>query len=596
MPGIAGLISHRPPGECRWLVAQMIASMKHETFYVSGAYSAPELGVYAGWTVLEGSFADCQPILDGHGETALILAGECFAHSKTAAGLIHEYEKRSECFVEDLNGLFSGLVIDRRRRRSSLFNDRYGMERIYYHEGKDGFFFASEAKALLRILPELRAFDVSGLSQFLQYGCTLDSATLFRGVKLLPGASLWSFDASGCAKRRYFAATTWESQAALTPAAFENQFHEVFRSMLPHYFRTDTDLGISLTGGLDTRMIMACRPENARRLVSYTFAGADGATFDARLAARVASQCRVPHHVLRIGREFFARFSSLADRTVYVTDGYFGICGAHEIYLNRLARELAPIRLTGNFGSEILRGVTTFKPLGVSAELLHPDVRSLLANGTPPPRNDVHSVSFAAFNEIPWRLIGVVRAAQSQISLRTPYLDNEVVRLAFQAPAALRNSPTPALQTIRNSASGLDRIPTDTGLLPASRLYSSFAPLWYLTSFKLDYWLNEGLPHCLLPFDGLLCRLGRLLGSHRYLLYRTWFRRELAEYLRQQLTDPQTLQSPLWNRAFLDQLPDSHIRGRRNYMREINMVLTCAAIDRLLLRDTGGSGLAVSVW
>ena len=37
--------------------------------------------------------------------------------------------------------------------------------------------------------------------------------------------------------------------------------------------------------------------------------------------------------------------------------------GAHEIYFTALGRKYAQVRLTGNFGSEILRGVSTYKPL-----------------------------------------------------------------------------------------------------------------------------------------------------------------------------------------------------------------------------------------
>ena len=34
-----------------------------------------------------------------------------------------------------------------------LFNDRFGLQRIYYHEGKDAFYFAAEAKAILKVQP-----------------------------------------------------------------------------------------------------------------------------------------------------------------------------------------------------------------------------------------------------------------------------------------------------------------------------------------------------------------------------------------------------------------------------------------------------------
>jgi asparagine synthase (glutamine-hydrolysing) len=604
MPGIVGLLSPRPPAECQRLVEQMLGCMQHETFYTSGSYSAPDLGVFAGWVALEGSFSDCQPILSERGDVALLFSGECFSRHATgveldrsdhrreldnAEWLVQLYEQRGDHFFTNLNGLFSGLLIDKRQRKVFLFNDRYGMERIYYHEHDDDLFFASEAKALLRILPQVRAFDNEGVAQVLTFGCTLESRTLFRDVYLLPGASLWTFEGRQWTKNRYFAPATWESQPALPTDSFEAQFQETFRRILPCYFSRDSDLGISLTGGLDTRMIMAYRPKRIDPLACYTFGG-EADTVDVRLAARVASACNLPHQVLRIGQAFLSQLPSLADRTVYITDGCLGICGAHEIYLNNQARALAPIRLTGNFGGEILRGVTTFKPVGLSATLFAPDVAQPVSHGKhPSPSIRMHPVSFAAFREIPWLLFGLARAAQSQIITRTPFLDNDLVALTFQSPERLRRSPSPALRLIRQADAGLDRIPTDRGLIPASPFLSLFSSFYCRTAFKLDYWLNEGMPHWLSPVEPHLARINTRpwpFGLHRYLRYPHWFRKELASYVRERLTDPQTQRSHLWNRTFLNQIAESHIAGRKNYVREIDTILTFAGIDRLLLNQT----------
>ena len=96
----------------------------------------------------------------------------------------------------ELNGLFSGLLIDRRRRRAFLFNDRYGVERVYVHQTEDATYFASEAKALLRVLPATRSFDDEGVAQFLTFGCPVEGRTLFRGIRSLEGGSVWTFDGS----------------------------------------------------------------------------------------------------------------------------------------------------------------------------------------------------------------------------------------------------------------------------------------------------------------------------------------------------------------------------------------------------------------
>ena len=63
-----------------------------------------------------------------------------------------------------LNGRFHGLLTDRNSAMSTLFNDRYGMHRVYYHETKDAFYFAAEAKAILAVFhePELRTINQRG--------------------------------------------------------------------------------------------------------------------------------------------------------------------------------------------------------------------------------------------------------------------------------------------------------------------------------------------------------------------------------------------------------------------------------------------------
>jgi asparagine synthase (glutamine-hydrolysing) len=605
MPGIVGMISQRPAEECESLVRAMVASMEHESFYSSGTYSAPDMGTYGGWIAHENSFAANQVFFNEQKDVALIFSGECFLDPEIRADLIqkghileknrgdwlvHLYEEEGDQFFEKLNGLFSGLLIDRRKGKIFLFNDRYGVERIYWCETKDSTYFASEAKALLRILPELREFDVDSVAQFLAFGCTLESRTLFRGITTLAGGSLWSFADGKCRKRKYFSPETWEAQSVLSAEAFESSFQETFKRILPLYFESDSRIGISLTAGLDSRMIMACRPEAAERPVCYTFSGEKGLTLDDRLAAQVAEACDLEHKILRIGQDFFSDFASHVDRTIYLTDGCLWILGTHEIYLNSLARRLAPVRLTGNYGSEVLREVSTFKLLGLSPSLVSPDFGQLVRSfGQELARESEHPVTFAAFREIPWKRFGVLAAGRSQSIFRTPYLDNEIVALAYRAPESLRTSPLPAVQLIRRNDSVLGNIPTDMGELGKNRgLAASSRRIFSKITFKVDYLYNEGLPHWLPHLHPLLkCLNSRLgvFGVHKFLHYRSWFQGELAQYVNGILTDEQTRRSRFWNSDFLERMAREHASGRKNYMLEINAVLTLEAAERLLFLD-----------
>jgi hypothetical protein len=63
--------------------------------------------------------------------------------------------------------------------------------------------------------------------------------------------------------------------------------------------------------------------------------------------------------------------------------------------------------------------------------------------------------------------------------------------------------------------------------------------------------------------------------------------RELAEHVKNGVSNARTQQAPFWNLSFLDKMATDHVEGRNNYVLEINAVLTLEAVERLLLRDAG---------
>src|SRR5207237_94978 len=148
------------------------------------------------------------------------------------------------------------------------------MHRIYYHESPEGFYFAAEAKAILAVRPELRRFNLQALGEFISCGCVLENRTLFEGIHVLPGAASWTFDHGSLAgKDAYFQPREWEDQALLEPEAYYREIREVFANNLPRYFEGPERIAMSLTGGLDTRMIMAWHKAPRQSLPCYTFGG-----------------------------------------------------------------------------------------------------------------------------------------------------------------------------------------------------------------------------------------------------------------------------------------------------------------------------------
>jgi len=588
----------------------MVEALRHESFYETGTWVDEQLGVYVGWTVRKHSFADGMPLCNERGDMVLVFAGEEYpepdtardlkkrGHTLDASGpsyLVHLSEE-DLAFPAGLNGRFHGLLVDRRLGAAKLFNDRYGMQRMYYSESKEAFYFAAEAKAILAVRPELRAADMRGMGEFVACGCALENRTIFEGVRVLPPGAAWVFQNGKLERKdKYFDPTEWENQGSLEPEAYYQQLRDVFSRNLPRYFNGRERVGISLTGGLDTRMIMAWWKAAPESLPCYTFGGPYRDCQDVIIARRIAKICKQPYQVIQIGNDFLSRFASYAERTVYLSDGCATVNRAADLYANEIAAGIAPVRMTGNYGSEILRRLRAFKAATPGPGLFNPEFLAQVdaAKETYAALLGGHAVSFTAFRQAPWYQYGLLALEQTQLTIRSPYLDNDLVRVAFRAPnSAIAKSDIfedndDCSRLIAEGDAMLQGIRTDRGLGGAGGKWSRPITRSLLEfTFRAEYAYDYGMPQWLARVDHVLSpfHLERLyVGRHKFCHFRVWYRDDLAAYVREMLLDSRTLSRPYLERRGLEAIVRGHLKGSRNYTAEIHKVLTLELLHRLFL-------------
>jgi asparagine synthase (glutamine-hydrolysing) len=245
--------------------------------------------------------------------------------------------------------------------------------------------------------------------------------------------------------------------------------------------------------------------------------------------------------------------------------------------------------MTGNYGGEVLRRVRPFKPVRPETDLYLPEVLKRVddAAATYSRAATGHPVSFAVFRQAPWHHYGLLALEESQVSLRSPYLDNDLVRTAFRASASARDRDHACLRLIGHGNRALLGIPTDRGLRPdAARLHTTLSRQWQELTFKAEYAYDYGMPQWAARIDRRLTsfRPGRLfLGRHKFSHFRLWYRDRLANYVKGILLDSRTLSRPYLNRSVLESMVRDHTLGMRNYTSDIHRVLTLELIHRLFV-------------
>jgi asparagine synthase (glutamine-hydrolysing) len=600
MPGLVGLIT-RMPRECaEQELLQMLQPLRHESFYTSGTWIDAVNGIYVGWVVPQGSFADGMPLHNESGDVTLVFSGEEFPAPEIASSLrsrghavaqdgpsylVHRYEEEQD-FPKGLNGRFHGLVADRVHGEVILFNDRYGLQRLYYHEAPDTFYFACEAKAILKVRQELRNLDSRGLGEFIVCGCVLENRTLFSGIQVLPPGSAWSFRKGKLEKKaNYFEPQEWEKEEPLKPEEYYANLRDVFVRNLPRYFNGSERIGVSLTGGLDTRIIMAWRKAARGSLPCYTYGSMYRDNQDVILARRVAKICGQQHEVITTGKEFLARFPYYAERSIYLTDACVDLDRSPDLYVSEKVRQIAPVRMVGTYGSEMLLHAVMFKAEQPAAGLFGAELEPRLreAQETYHRNLQIHPMTFVAFRQSPWHHYGVLGLEQTQVTVRSPYLDNDLVKAIYKAPGAVAFNEEGRLRLIQEGNPELAKLRTDRGVGGLNSVVTR-GILEFL--FKAEYAYDYGMPQWVAQVDHLFAplHLERIwLGRHKVFHFRVWYRDQLANYVREILLDQMSLARPYVNAARVRKMVEGHLKGNRNYTTEIHRLMTLELTHRLFV-------------
>ena len=149
----------------------------------------------------------------------------------------------------------------------------------------------------------------------------LGNDTLFTSIRAVPPASVLTYDARSGAltSRRY-----WELRPG-SPIATQREalstIDECFARAVERRTQGRGALGLSLSGGLDARTILAAIPRNGTTVTCVSL-GIPG-SIDHRAAEKLAGLSGVPHHAHYLQRDFLDHFPAYLQRLVFLTDGHY---------------------------------------------------------------------------------------------------------------------------------------------------------------------------------------------------------------------------------------------------------------------------------
>lgn len=293
MPGICALITaddqlrSRFPHAVRCIVHHD-ALRVHGVELPHGLASLVHLGTSHACSLFDPA-AGCGVLLDGY-------LREIPAGADAARHCLDLYLEHGRRFPARLNGAFNLIAWNLRTGEILIANDRYGLRPLQWAERDGALMFAPEAKALLAAGIIAKELNVRQVANQLSFGRVwIGDETFFRGVRVLPPASVWSWEPGGKIARetywRWEPVAGGESMDELADACAQTLRQSCAEQMREAGGR----VGVSLSGGLDSRVVIAAGGASSAFTWGYR-SGND----EIELARMTAEAFRVPWHFVQL--------------------------------------------------------------------------------------------------------------------------------------------------------------------------------------------------------------------------------------------------------------------------------------------------------
>jgi asparagine synthase (glutamine-hydrolysing) len=292
MPGLVGIISTTPQNDIGHALSRMIESVRHFDWYKVEQFVSPQ---------------------------------RTFACAHVHLGILPTSDSSHHWLHGEETDGFTHVDHDEQAQSLTISNDAFGMMPLFYFQNSKLLIFGTEMKAVLAHPAVSPNMDTRGLADLMAFGFIFGEKTLVQGLKCLPGGSTLRFDArTGQTKIE----RTWDFRQRIGRGTRGNrelldEIADKFKSSVSTRCAGGLPLGVSLSGGYDSRTITAAIDHQHTKIQTLTLDVSGGA--DQIIAEQIA-RCTsgLPnHHFIENGADFFAEWPQYVREMVWLSDGMY---------------------------------------------------------------------------------------------------------------------------------------------------------------------------------------------------------------------------------------------------------------------------------
>ncbi len=377
MCGICGFVNKNATNidQIKKNIFGMLSVLNHRGPDNSGHWISDDNNIVLGHTrlsIIDLSSNGNQPMLSKNNRIVISYNGETYNHINLRKGFIKNiYRGNSDTetilsyfekygfhkTLEQIDGMFSIALFNKKERNLYLARDRFGEKPLYYYVSNQNIIFGSEIKTLLKHSSIKKNIDPNVLHDYFSFNYIGGNFSIYKNIKkVLPAHYLKiNVDTLKFEEIPYWNRTNKKNSPIKNIEQATDQVEKKLIDSIDKRLTSDLPVGCFLSGGIDSSLVTSIVKKHFDNELNTFSIGFDNDQYDeSKHAKKIANYLKTKHHEYFLNNsEIFEVSNNLSN--IY-DEPFADSSQIPTLFLSKLTKKKITVCLTGDGADELFFG------------------------------------------------------------------------------------------------------------------------------------------------------------------------------------------------------------------------------------------------
>lgn len=209
-----------------------------------------------------------------------------------------------ENILQRLDGMFAFSIWDKKNKSLYLCRDRFGKKPLVYSLKNNSIAFSSDLRSLSKVI-DCGKIKQQAIKSLFRFRFIHEPLTIFEDAYKLQAGEIGIFNSTGFKKRKWYRLENNIKPIIKNKEKIESSIRSLFHNSIDKRLVSDVPMGVFLSGGIDSGIILSALAEKEKKLPCFTIGFDDASKYyeERPNAEKIAKYYGMPHSIINLSQK-----------------------------------------------------------------------------------------------------------------------------------------------------------------------------------------------------------------------------------------------------------------------------------------------------